>query len=64
MSPYLTIQEAMAYTRLSRSYLYNLTRKGVLRSYKVGKRVLLRKEDVLQFIEEQGQRNNTQSDTR
>jgi excisionase family DNA binding protein len=64
MSPYLTIQEAMEYTRLSRSYLYNLTRNGTLRSYRVGKRVLLRIDDVMRFIEGEAANDNLTPEVR
>ena len=48
-SPWLTVEEAAERLAAPRSRIYELTRTGKLRSYRDGRRVLLRVEDIDQL---------------
>ncbi|MEO5356441.1 MAG: helix-turn-helix domain-containing protein [Nitrospirae bacterium YQR-1] len=52
----LNIKEASEYLRISRATLYNLMKKDVLKTVKIGKRTLFDKKDIDTFIE-QSKRN-------
>ncbi|MEO5356876.1 MAG: helix-turn-helix domain-containing protein [Nitrospirae bacterium YQR-1] len=52
----LNIKEASEYLRISSATLYNLMKKDVLKTVKIGKRTLFDKKDIDTFIE-QSKRN-------
>lgn len=56
--PILTIDEAVSYLKLSKSTLYGYTSKGIMPHFKQGKRVLFRKSQLDQWLNEK-QRGNT-----
>jgi excisionase family DNA binding protein len=49
-SPYMTVPEASAYMRCKPQRLYDLISRGLLRRYKDGLRVLLRREDLDAYL--------------
>ena len=49
--PYLTIKEAANFSRLAPSTIRLAIRKRELRSLKVGARVIIKREDLEQFLE-------------
>ena len=52
LSPMMTVEEVMGFLRITRQYLFNITRDGKLPSYKLGRRVLYKREEVEQFIDQ------------
>ncbi len=52
----MSINEGAAYIGLGRSTLYEALREGRLRSLKVGARRLLRREDLIAFMESEAAR--------
>lgn len=51
MKKYLTINQVSEQYGLSKSYPYKPTAKGRLRSYKIGKRTLIKVEDIDCYME-------------
>ena len=49
--PYLTVVEAADLSRLGESTIRHAIRKGQLRAHKVGERVIIKREDLEQFVE-------------
>ncbi len=46
----LDVKAAMRFLKISRPYLYILRRNGELKSYRLGKRVLFKREDLLKVL--------------
>lgn len=51
--PYLTTDEVIDRLRISRTTLWDIRRRGLLRGYNVGRRVLFKIEDVDGLVENQ-----------
>jgi excisionase family DNA binding protein len=49
----LTVDELIRWLRLGRTRTNDLLRRGSIRSYKIGRRRLVRRQDVMQFLDEQ-----------
>lgn len=50
-APLMSIVEAAQFLGLSRSVIYRLMDTGELPSYKIGKRRVLKRADILEFID-------------
>ena len=50
----LTPEEVAAYLRLGRTTTYSLLSSGQIKSFKVGRRRLIRRRDVERFVDERG----------
>lgn len=61
-SPYIGLQEAAGYCCASNSTFRQWTRKRLLPSYKVGKRVLYKTVDLDAFVEKHLRRSHEQLD--
>ncbi len=48
----MTIQEVTQYLKISRQYLHKVTKEEKIPSYKLGKNVRYRREDVERYLEE------------
>lgn len=51
MKDYFTIIETACYLNVSKSLIYNLLKNNVIPSYKIGNDVLIKKEDIVTWIE-------------
>ena len=51
--PYLNLKEAAGMARLAPSTIRLYIRKGELKAHKVGSRVIIKKEDLEEFVESQ-----------
>jgi len=51
MTEYLTVREIIKILKVSRPTAYSLVRSGNLRSFKVGRLVRIKQEDLIDFIE-------------
>jgi excisionase family DNA binding protein len=48
----LSIQEFQKYTHISRSLAYKLVGDGLLPSFRLGRRILIRRDALIDFIED------------
>lgn len=53
LRPCFTIREAAQYLRISRALLYQLIRKGQIRTVKIGTRTILRGTELERFLDHQ-----------
>ncbi len=51
----MTIPEVTEFLRISRQYLHTLTKEGKLPSYKLGRRVLYKRTEVEEYLEQNKQ---------
>lgn len=49
----LTVKDVMTYLKISRQTLHELTKSGQIPSYKVGKAVRYRKDEIDEFLKKQ-----------
>lgn len=50
----LTVKEAMEFLRVSQSTIYRMIKRGDLKAHKVGKKWLMYKKDLKEFVERGG----------
>ncbi len=48
----MTVEEVALFLRISRDRMYQLVRCGAIRSFRVGRLIRVRREDVVAFMEE------------
>lgn len=58
---FLTIDEAAQYLKVCRKTLYRLLRNGSLRGYRVGRQWRLRRDDLAEWLREQGAQGRERS---
>ena len=49
---FLSIKQAAEYSSLSQRLLYEIVAKREIRSYKIGKRIVLERQDLEQFLKQ------------
>lgn len=53
-APYLTIDQVTRQLHISKVTLWGLRRRGAIRAFRVGRRVLFRADDVVALVEQDG----------
>lgn len=53
-TPYLTIEQVTRLLHISKTTLWSMRRKGKIRAFHVGRRVLFKSDDVTALVEQDG----------